>query len=367
MFESALVYLGLVLVMTFLAWFAGQAKNYKWFWLVLCSLSYAVVMGIRMNVGVDFPMYYKVYQQVQSGGTGGFGMEHFEPGFQLIYLIFGSQHIHYSIPFGFISFIQMFLIFVGLRKYPQVWVLIPMTFFFTGCFVNYNNVTRHMIALSIFICAIPFLAERKYWKYLGCIILASLFHKSALALVLIPPVYMFCKEVFTRIWVQLAWLAFGLVMMNIDVVQNVFEALSMAILFLGYNDYLHTSFADFNENKKIGLGFVFMFAACVILILNSRKMKEFYKSRTVNIMYDMFFFGYIIRLAFVRMFLLQRFNYYFINFEFIIGAFTLYMFIRKKQWVWFAALMVLYTALFFARLNVKEDGSVLYHTFLEYQ
>ena len=346
------------------AWLGTHSERYRWLWITLGCLFFAVVMGIRMNVGVDFPMYYKEYQLTQIE-TFGFGFRRWEPAFQILYLICGSQFMHYSIPFGIIAFLQSFLIFYGLRNQKEVWWLIPLTLFLTGIFITYNNIMRHMVAFSIFVCAIPYLADRKYCKYLILIIVAACFHKSALVLILLPLIYMWNEQVFRRIWVQLLWVGVGLIMMNLNYVQNIFEMLSFGMTMLGYGDYMHTSFAGFDEETKIGLGFVILLFANLTLILFSPQMKAYYESRAVAIMYDMYFFGFFVKLAFLRMFLLQRLNYYFIGFEFIIAALTLYLFIQKRNWLMFSALVVCYLALFFAKLSVVDDGSVLYHTFFE--
>lgn len=364
MIESIIVYLGLMVIMMAFAGLAARSERFRWLYVTICCLCFGVVMGIRMNVGVDFPMYYKGYQLVQLESTHQL-FEHWEPAFRYLLLICGSQFIHYSIPFGIIAFLQVFLVFYGLRKFPNIWVYIPLTLFLAGYFIPYNNIMRHMVAFSVFVCAIPWLAERKYWQYIGIILIAACFHKSAFVLMLIPPVYIWCKQIFTRVWVQLAWIGFGLIMMNIDYVQNIFQLLSVGMTMLGYGFYTHTSFAEFNEETKLGIGFLAMLCANLIIVWYSRRMKEYYESRTVNIMYDLFFLGVIIHLAFLRMFLLQRLNYYFICFEFIIAAFMLNFFVKKKNWLAFGSLILLYLALFYAKLNVKDDGSVLYHTFFE--
>lgn len=364
MFESAVVYLGLMVVMMILAWLGSRSEHNRYTWAALASLAFAVVMGIRWNVGVDFPMYYDLYQLATTGYMG-LGFDRWEPAFKILYIICGSQYLHYSIPFGIIAFIQCFLIFYGLRNQSKTWVFIPFTLMLSGTFVSYDNIMRHMVAFSIFICAIPYLAERKYWKYLLCIIAASLFHKSALILIMLPLVYMWCKQVFSKIWIQLIFVGIGLAIMNIDNVQEIFEALSFAMTLLGYDDYMSTSFALFDEETKLGLGFMVILAANLVLIFFSNKMKRFYNSRAVDIMYDMYFLGYFVKLAFLRMFLLQRVNYYFISFEFIIAALTLWMFYKKKSWIMLLGLSMIYVALFFGKLSNSEVGAMTYHTFLE--
>lgn len=362
--ESIIIYLGLMFVMMGFAWVGSKSRHYRWLWAGLASLSFGVVMGIRMRVGVDFPMYYDIYELTKAG-VEGWGFERWEPAFKILYIICGSQYLHYSIPFGIVAFLQIFLIFYGLRYEQRIWTYIPLTLMLAGYFISYNNIMRHMVAFSIFVCAIPFLAERKYWKYLLCILAAACFHKSALVLIILPAIYSWCQQVFSRIWVQLIWVGIGLVIMNIDFVQNIFDALSIGMVLLGYDGYTQTSYAEFDKEATLGVGFAVIIVVNIILVLYSRQMKSYFNRRSIAIMYDMYFFGFFVKLAFLRMFLLQRLNYYFISFEFIIAALTLYYLREKKNWISFAVIIVLYLALFIAKLQVKDDGSVLYHSFLD--
>lgn len=365
MFESALVYLSLMVLMMIFAWIGGKSKNYPFLWAVLASLAWAVVMGIRMHVGIDFDMYYKVYEQNKTGWFGGFGFNRWEPGFQLLYWLCSTQFLHYSIVFGIIAFLQIFLVFYGTRSEKVCWVFLPLTLMFTGAFISYNNIMRHMVAFSIFVCAISFLAERKYWKYLLCIVVAACFHKSALILVVFPLIYMWREEIFVKIWPQLVLLGLSIIIMNIDFVQQIFESISLLMMAFGYEGYMQTEFAEYDTSMGFGIGLVFVLLCNLFIICHSRRIKEYYDNRIVSIMYDMYVIGLCVRLAFLRMFLIQRLNWYFMGYEFIIAALALYYFAKKKDWIYFISWNVMYFAVFLSRLNVKDDGSVLYHAFFE--
>lgn len=366
MIDSALVYLGLMLIMMLFAWIGGKSKNYPYLWAAISSLAFGIVMGVRMHVGVDFDMYYNVYEGNKAGWFGGFGYNRWEPGFQLIYFLCSSQFLHYSIPFGIIAFLQIFLVFLGTRKLKEIWVFLPLTLFLCSTYISYNNIMRHMVAFSVFVFSIQYLADRKYWKYLLCIIIAACFHKSALTLIVLPLIYAWIPQIFTKIWPQLLLLAISLILMNINLVQQVFESISIVMSVLRYDGYMQTHYAEFDEKTGFGIRMVFIVASMLIIIFFSKKIKAYYESRTVNIMYDLYIIGMYIRFAFLKMFLIQRYNWFFMGFEFIVGAFALNYFAKKKEWIWLAVWILMYLAVFFARLNIKDDGEVLYHAFFEY-
>lgn len=364
MIDSAIVYLCTMLIMMFFAYIGGKSKNYPYLWVVLASLCFGVVMGVRMKVGIDFPQYYSIYEQAKTGWLG-WGYYRWEPGFQILYWLCASQFMHYSIPFGIIAFLQIFLVFWGTRSQKNIWVYLPLTLFLCGPFIAYNNIMRNMLAFSVYVCAIPYLAQRKYWKYLILILVAACFHKSALVLIIFPFIYSWNQQVFTKIWKQLVLFGISIVIMNMEFIQRIFDSMSLVMVALGYDAYMDSEYAEFNKKMKLGYALIAVVMCQLIVMLNSRKMKAFYESRMVNIMYDMYFFGTCIRFAFMRMHLIQRLNWYFVGFEFIVAALTLNYFARKKEWLWFGAWLMMYIAVFFSRLLGKDDGSVLYHAFFE--
>lgn len=364
MIDSLVVYLGLMIIMMIPAAMAEHSQRNKFLWAAISSLAFAIVMAIRWNVGMDFMQYHIVYQKAMAGYNGD-DLTRFEPGFLFLYYLGAQQFIPDSIIFGIIAFFQIFLIFVGLRKFTSIWAFIPMTLMLSVIFISFDNIMRHMMAFSIFVCAVSYLADRHYWKYLLLVLLAVMFHKSAVILFILPLIYCWCKEIFSRIWVQLLWVAIGLIMMNIPFVQTLFETISLGFIFLGYDHYLSTNFAVADEEVKMGIGFAVLQLIYLIPIVYSNKMKSYFGSRTVNIMYDMFVIGYFLKLAFLRMFLIQRLNYYFFSFEFIIGAFTFTYLAKHKDWLIFGSYMLVYLLQFYLKISANGNGVVWYQTIFD--
>ena len=344
------------------SWLGSHEKNHKYFGAICASLAFAVLFGMRYKVGTDFYTYYKMYEAL----TLGYEPQEFlrwEIGFRAIFALFARLDCHYSFPFGFIAFLQCFLIYVALRKQYKMWIFIPYTLMLTCIWISYANIMRHMLAFSIFVVAIQFLADKQYWKYCLCVTIAVLFHYSAILLYLLVFPYMIKKEYFYNIKLQFILLGIALVLMNINMVQNLFELLSIAISFMNYDDYLMSHYAEYNENIRFGMGPLSMLIIAMFLIIYSNKMKNYYSSSAINIMYDMYFFGVFIHFAFIRMFLLQRLNYYFYSFEFIIGALTLGYLYKSNKVFAFIVLAAMFMMLFLGKLLLSQDIGP-YRTFL---
>ena len=361
MFSSVVVYILLMMFMMGLSWCASHAKHHRYIGAVSASLAFAVFFGIRYMVGTDFYTYYINYEDLKLG----YQTDEFlrwEIGFRAIFIFFARLGCHYSLPFGVIAFIQCSLIYIALRKQYKMWTFIPFTLILTCIWISYANIMRHMLAFSIFIVSIRFLADKQYLKYCLCVTLAFLFHNSAVLLYLLIIPYMFKNEYFSNIKLQFILLGIALVLMNINMVQNIFELFSTAISFMKYDDYLTSHYAEFNEDIRFGMGPLSMLIIAIFLIAYSNKMKYYYASSTVSIMYDLYFIGIFIHFAFIRMFLLQRLNYYFYSFEFIIGALTLGYLYKSHGLRIFIILATMFLMLFLGKLLLSQDiGS--YRTF----
>ena len=76
-------------------------------------------------------------------------------------------------------------IFITIYKYSSKPYISILTYFAFGLFGYSLGIFRQMIAISIILCGIKFIENRKFWKYLIIILFAMTFHKTALlALVL---------------------------------------------------------------------------------------------------------------------------------------------------------------------------------------
>lgn len=364
MITSLIVYIGLMLIMTAFSIPAGERGIKKYGGVIFASLLYAVVFGIRYNVGTDFPMYLKGYEQILNN-VGGWEANRWEIGYQIFFLFPAHLGLPYPFGFGIIAFIQIFLIYVGLRRHPSAWKFIPITLILSWICFAYANIMRHMVAFSIFVAAIPYLADKKYLKYLICIAIAMSFHKSAAILFPFPLIYHFRKEIFSSIKVQYALLVVALYIMNIDFVQQMFDSATDILVMFGYDFYEDTKFAEFDTSATVGLGFLTVLGLSVFLITFSNKLKRFYRDRAIAIMYDMYFIGVLVRFAFARMFLMQRLNYYFFSFEFIIAALAMEYFYQKKKYWPLCAILGLYLLLFMGRLGNLEGLQAMYQTFLD--
>ncbi|PKR80298.1 hypothetical protein CW751_10630 [Brumimicrobium salinarum] len=122
MLQSLLVYSSLFAVMMLFSMVTQQRHSYskivsaeeenKSFWkiyIILPLILFAIVFGMRYDVGVDHLDYLNAYKQRVDVSKG-------EPLFDIITHFFQGLNLHYVYYFSFLAFIQVFLFFYAFKN-----------------------------------------------------------------------------------------------------------------------------------------------------------------------------------------------------------------------------------------------------------
>lgn len=321
--------------------------------MVVGLLVYSIVMGLRYGVGTDFFSYQNMYDS----SLNGFEVEK-EPGFVAIIKFATTLGFSNSFCLFTYAFVQLFLIFKAFSGYKQIFPFMVITFMLSEEWLMYANVIRHMIAFAIFVYALKFIINRNLIKYLLSIACACLFHKSAAVLVVIYPIYLFRPSFFNNRAIQFILLGGSLVMMNLNFIQEFIAYFDKLIALLGYGDkYLLDDRMDMEVS--IGLGFLVELCIALTIIFFSPKVKQYYNSSLLNISYDLFFIGVLIKYSFIGSMLIQRMNLFFLGFTFIVAAFTMtYLFKTKKLMKY--AILCMYLLFFTGVMMSMKENTALY-------
>lgn len=138
--------------------------------------------GFRDHVGTDYQAYLSYYKYLRGNMTiENILHTYMEPGYVFLNVIadalfednFGIFMVSGIVLFGFLYMI--------LSKYKKH-INVPMAIFIY-CMVCYSfacNGIRQSLAAVLVLYAYTYMVERKFWKFLFCLIVASLFHTSAI-------------------------------------------------------------------------------------------------------------------------------------------------------------------------------------------
>lgn len=155
-----------------------EAINRKSFWIPLFTLS--TFSGIRSyRVGTDSWAYTKPFRDNISVYNYSFN-ENVEYGYQLFeYILLNSTHNYFWVFFISTAFITSIYI-KTIKDYSSSYLLAMYFFITLGSYTFGFNVLRQAIAISICLLSLPYLLNRKFLKFIMVILLACLFHISAI-------------------------------------------------------------------------------------------------------------------------------------------------------------------------------------------
>lgn len=152
---------------------------------------------------------------------------------------------------GFFFLIALFVngVFVNfIYKYKNS-VLTVMYLVLSGICIQQGNLVRQFIAAAIFTYSIKFLLDKKWLKYLLCVILAAAFHTSSLLLLLFVPLCFIDVE--HKGWYKYTLFALYGISLLAMLGRLSLPLLEYASIFVSYDDYL-------TDVNNIGMEFSIM-------------------------------------------------------------------------------------------------------------
>lgn len=164
-------------------------KEFMLSWEIIASfVLFSLITGLRYHTGWDHECYIQDYVQYQNEGT--LYRPDFEPGFRLVETIFAKLGFHYSVFFGFLGLVNIFFIYIALRKDREVIPWVGLLIMVGPYFLHLVNSLRQGIVECIFVALILLVNNRRYLLFLLCALLLVSIHKVAL---LIIPVILLAK------------------------------------------------------------------------------------------------------------------------------------------------------------------------------
>ena len=154
---------------------------------VVAVLPLVIWAGYRGNIG-DTGSYIMVFDDMSSvfsGISSYIESQEKDQGFYFVSAVIkcfiGNQH---SIYFIIVAAIQCILLFKIYRKYSSAFVVCFFLFIASTDYISWIfNGMRQFVAVTITIACFPWIIEKKYVRAIIVILIASLFHQSALLVI----------------------------------------------------------------------------------------------------------------------------------------------------------------------------------------
>lgn len=291
-------------------------------------LVFTLVFGLRYYVGVDYESYMNSYNDLDTALFK--NNEHFEIGFFMLMYILKLFDLHFSFLFIVTSLMQIGLIYYFCKDYYQQlkWIIF---FYFTTLYLFESlNIVRQAIAFSIILVSIKYIVNKSFVKYFILVLLAAIFHKSAL--IFLPFFFLTFLNKFISVKFQL--LFFFIAIFFTDAILDVFSSYVFSLSsILNYSEYLGADLF-FDRSSSLGLGIYFIVFTYIVIFLYSKKMIDYYEMPMLRIVYVLFYVGalFFFLVEKAESIPLSRLFFYFFSFKIIVLAFLVhYLFNSKKS------------------------------------
>lgn len=279
-----------------------QMKYVRWF--ILGFL--LVFVGLRFNTGADWNNYKLAFESISEGikSTG------WESGFivlmKVIFYLFGNYYV--------LQFLVTSLLLYSLNKfytnntnYPILSMTLFVLIFFTSILMAQ---LRQSIAMSVILIGAKYVFERNFLKYLIIVVLACLFHVSAIVAL---PIYFLNRKISTTISVLLiltvqVFYFFPSVILNmVETIVVIFPSRFQRL----FEVYVGTSYADKVEFSS-GVYYIatLLFLIVVLFLTKKSTDKSIYFHNTLIILIIL----YSLSKAFL---ILERFQSYYYVFAIV--------------------------------------------------
>lgn len=265
-----MIYISYFLISIFVCFFINQnsGKN-RTVALFLISLLTFLFIGFSYPAGQDWIGYFNNYNcQINNVCYSNFIL--FEPGYQLIVNTVG--HLGYIAITVTIAVINIVLLWVFAKNFQNsaLVILMLMCLFLWGMF---TEAIRQGLAFCIILYAIPFLYKNNIYKYIALVILASLFHITAIISIIFVLPYV--SKFFSRLAI-ITSIIFGIVFFIFPT-----KILEYIIIYLPADSNTNLKL-DFYLNSEayspgisIGLGLILDIILLFILFISNRRIKKY--------------------------------------------------------------------------------------------
>ena len=158
--------------------------SYTWY-VTIVGLILILVAGLRYRVGTDYGGYMLSYN-LRASSVWIDLLTYSEPGLGLIAWISRFIKDDYATMFFNAALVTITLNVRTIAKYSEDFFVGILLYIFIGAWHGSFNGIRQYLAAAVLFCGHRYIVEKKFWKYMLVVFVASCFHTTALIMI---PVY----------------------------------------------------------------------------------------------------------------------------------------------------------------------------------
>jgi transmembrane protein EpsG len=312
---------------------------------LITILSVVLVSGLRKNIGDTF-FYMHTYKI--NTFTWEFVQSQDDIGFSILQMILKSYSDDPQILIFTTAVLTNVLIIIGLYKYSRLFELSIYVYITGGMFLVTMNGIRQCLATAIIFTGTKYLIEGNWVKYILIVILASLFHQSALILI---PIYFLVR--------YKAWSKATIILLLFSVLIVLGFNQFSQVLFSAIGDSQYGVYSNINEGGANIFRVIVFAAPLVVAFLGREKLREIYPEG--DFIVNMAIIGLAFMIISTGNWIFARFTIYFQPFQIILISWIIHVFRKRDQRLVYYGLMLCYLAYYYYEsvisLNIKYESN----------
>lgn len=308
----------------------------------------AILVMFRENsIGNDSIAYFRGFQR-----TSEFGDTRYETGFAvLLYLSKRISHYPYTI-FITSGAIAMFLFYHLIEKYSKWFFMSVILFVFLDFFELNMNIMRQGLAMGVICLSYKYLLNKKLFKFITIVLIATLFHSSAIIFLISWFIYRL-KLNFKNLAFSLCGLIVAYIMFDL-VLANLFWGLDQ------YEDYRETIYG---EGGRIGALFqasIYILLLIIVLIIRRKIGTKKFTEHHLDGLFYLCFAGAGFLLISFNMSVVGRIAFYFNIFQLILIPNILKLTTEKRRLNYVIVLILALNIYKWTILIMRPEWNIVY-------
>lgn len=227
-------YISLFLILLIGVWIQLFTKHTMKFLFVVLSLCLLLVTSCRYGLGTDYFSYQYHYNLIPHDFASVLEADsHMDIGFRILMFIFKSYNLKFYIFTASIGFLTLILYLVTINKNSKKPIVSLFLLYSLYWLVYVNSALRQGLTMALFIFAFyQFVNTKNTVRYILIILLASLFHKTALIGLVVLVIHKFYRRLFNnkQFNILLGFIALFLFLIKGDIIIfNLLNAIGITI------------------------------------------------------------------------------------------------------------------------------------------
>jgi len=299
---------------------------------VLCALlSLVLIAGLRANIG-DTYVYIDVFKK--NDFTWSYIISKKDIGFGIFQMILKHFSTDPQIMIFTTALITNGLVVFVLYNYSRIFELSLYVYITGGLFLVSMNGIRQVLAAAIAFTGIRFLMEGSWKKYILVVLLASLFHQSALILI---PIYFIVRF---KAWSKVT---IALILLSIVIVTG--YGYFSSLLFSAIKDTQYANYKNFHEGGANVIRGVVYAVPLLIAFVGRNKLRRMFPNSDIVI--NMTLLGFVFMVVSTQNWIFARVSIYFDFYYLILISWIIKLFREKDEKLIYYAIIICYLAYYY--------------------